>query len=104
MRKLRLVILAVLLLWLVARCDRFLVVNDPQKSDVIVVLAGETDSRPARALALVQQNYAKHVVIDVEADSRVFGTSLAELAQKWAASLPQASQLSVCPIHGLSTK
>lgn len=104
MRKLRIVALAVLLIWLVARCDRFLVVDDPQKSDVIVVLAGETNSRPARALELLQQNYAKNVVIDVQADSRMFGTTVVELAQKWAASLPQAAQVSVCPIRGLSTK
>jgi|SRR5215469_16578246 len=104
MQKLRIVVLVVLVLWLVARSDRFLVVDDPQKSDVIVVLAGETDLRPARALELLQQNYANKVVIDVEADSRVFDSSLVELAQKWAASLPQASQVSVCPIHGLSTK
>ena len=104
MGKLRIVILAVLLLWLVARCDRFLVVDDPQRSDVIVVLAGETDHRPARALELLQQNYAKDVVVDVEADSRVFGTTLADLAQKWAAASPQASQVSICAIRGLSTK
>ena len=104
MRKLRIVVLAVVLVWLAARCDRFLVVDEPQRSDVIVVLAGETDRRPARALELLQQNYAKNIVIDVQSDSRIFGTTCEELAQKWAASLPQASQVSVCPIRGLSTK
>jgi hypothetical protein len=104
MRKLRILILVVLVVWLIARCDRFLVVDDPGKSDVIVVLAGETDRRPARALELLQQNYAKNVVVDVPADERIFGSTAVELAQKWAASLPQASQISVCPIHGLSTK
>src|SRR5215469_7956206 len=104
MRKLRILILALLALWLIARCDRFLVVDDPQKSDVIVVLAGETDRRPARALELLHENYARNVVIDVPDNARMFGTTAAELAQKWAATLPQASQVSVCPIRGLSTK
>ena len=104
MRKSRIVILVVLVVWLVARCDRFLVVDDPEKSDVMVVLAGETDHRPRRALELLEQNYARSVVIDVPDHERIFGMTPAELAQKWAATLPQASQVSVCPIRGLSTK
>jgi hypothetical protein len=104
MRKFRILILVLLALWLIARCDRFLVVDDPQKSDVIVVLAGETDRRPARALELLQREYARNMVIDVPENARIFGTTAAELAQKWAAALPQASQVSVCPIRGLSTK
>ena len=104
MQKLRILILVILAVWLVARCDRFLVIDDPEKSDVIVVLAGETDKRPARALELLKQNYAKNVVLDVPAEDRIFGTTAEELARKWAASLPQSSQISVCPIRGLSTK
>jgi hypothetical protein len=34
---------------------RFLVVDAPEKSDAIVVLAGETKVRPARALELLRQ-------------------------------------------------
>ena len=34
---------------------RILVVDSPQPSDVIVVLAGETDRRPAHALQLLNQ-------------------------------------------------
>jgi hypothetical protein len=52
MGELRIIILVLLLLWVVARSDRFLVVGQPEKADVIVVLAGETDKRPARRLEL----------------------------------------------------
>src|SRR5215471_8345278 len=100
MRKLRILILVLLVVWLIARSDRFLVVDDPQKSDVIVVLAGETDRRPARALELLQREYARNMVIDVPDNARIFGSTAAELAQKWAATLPQVSQVSVCPIRG----
>jgi hypothetical protein len=44
---------------------RLLVVDAPEKSDVIVVLAGETDYRPALALELFDRGYGKRVYIDV---------------------------------------
>ena len=56
--KARLWLLAVLvivaLLVFAANAGRMLVVDAPQRSDVILVLAGETDRRPARALELLQ--------------------------------------------------
>ena len=104
MRKLRIVVLICLLLWLVAESGRFLVVDEPQKADVIIVLAGETDHRPARGLELLSQGYAKRVVLDVPGDAKVYGSTYAEIAEKWASSLGQAPLVSVCPIHGLSTK
>jgi uncharacterized SAM-binding protein YcdF (DUF218 family) len=103
MRKVRIVLLAFLLLWLVAQSGGFLVVDQPQKADVIVVLAGETEHRPARALQLLGQGYADRVVIDVP-DARIYGSTYVELARGWAKALPQAALVSICPIHGLSTK
>jgi uncharacterized SAM-binding protein YcdF (DUF218 family) len=104
MRKLRILILVLLILWLIDRSGPFLIVDDPQKSDVIVVLAGETDQRPARALELLRQGYAGKVVFDVPGNAKVYGSTYVEIAQRWAASLPEASALTVCPIRGLSTK
>jgi uncharacterized SAM-binding protein YcdF (DUF218 family) len=104
MRRLRIVILVLLVVWLLARSDRFLVVDEPQKADVIVVLAGETEQRPARALELLQQGFAKKLVLDVPGNASAYGTTYVELGQKWAAASPLAAQLSVCPIRGLSTK
>ena len=47
-----------------ANAGKMLVV-DPRPSDVIVVLAGETDHRPAHALQLLDEGYARRVLIDV---------------------------------------
>lgn len=104
MRKLRILVLVLLVFWLVARSDRFLVIDQPQKADVIIVLAGETDKRPARGLELLREGLASKVVLDVPGDARVYDTTYVELAQKWAASSPQSPAITVCPIHGLSTK
>src|SRR5438105_14313198 len=82
----------------------FLVVDEPRKSDVIIVLAGETDRRPARALELFDQGYASKIVIDVPTHARIYQWTQPELAQKYVEALPQARVISICPITGLSTK
>ncbi len=97
-------VLAVLLGLFAVSAGEFLVVDAPRPSDVIVVLAGETDRRPARALELLQQGYGKRVLIDVPAASNIYTFTQLELAQKYAQSLPEAAAVSVCPIVGLSTK
>src|ERR1700678_347044 len=97
-------VLAVLLMLFAAQAGRFLVVDAPLPSDVIVVLAGENDRRPTRALELLQQGYGKQVLIDVPADSTIYTFTQLDLAQKYVQSLPQAAVVSVCPVVGLSTK
>ena len=87
-----------------ANAGRLLVVDDPQASDVILVLAGETDHRPARAVQLLEQGYARRVVIDVPAEARIFGSTELQLAEKYVQGLPQASSIRICPIEGLSTR
>jgi uncharacterized SAM-binding protein YcdF (DUF218 family) len=89
---------------LVAGSGRFLIVDRPQHSDVILVLAGDTNLRPARALELLRQGYAPRIILNVPADARVFQWSEPELAQKYIAGLPEAQSISICSIHGLSTK
>jgi hypothetical protein len=93
----------VLALW-AAQAGTFLVVDEPRPSDVIVVLAGETDHRPARALELLAEGYAKKVLIDVPTEARIYNFTQLELAQKYFQGLPQAAAVRVCPIDGLSTK
>lgn len=95
---------AVLLLLFAANAGRLLVVNAPQPSDVILVLAGETDRRPARALELLRQGYAPRVVLDVPAAARIYDVTQIELAEKYVKSLPEAAAVSICPIEGLSTR
>jgi hypothetical protein len=83
---------------------RILVVDKPERSDVIVVLAGETDRRPARALQLLNDSYASEILLDVPAAARLYSFTETELAQRYVQSLPQAGRIAVCPIQGLSTK
>ena len=106
MGKFRLVLIFVglLIVALVATSGRFLVVNQPRRSDVIVVLAGETDRRPARGLELLDQGYAPRLILDVPAEARIYEWSQIEIARKYVEGLPQASAITVCPIYGRSTR
>jgi uncharacterized SAM-binding protein YcdF (DUF218 family) len=105
MRKARIsVVLAVLILAFLAASGRFLVVDQPRESDVILVLAGETDHRPARALELLNQGYAPRLILDVEAQSKMYQWSEADLAQKYAEGLGRAQSITICRVDGLSTK
>jgi len=87
-----------------AKAGRFLVLDAPRPSDVILVLAGETDRRPERALQLLAQGYGRRIVLDVPADTKIYEFSQLELAQKYVQNLPQAASVTLCPIEGLSTK
>ena len=89
---------------LVAGTGRFLVVDEPEKSDAILVLAGESYNRPMLALDLLERGYAPRIVMDVPAAERIYQWTAPELAQRWVQGLPQANSISICPIHGLSTR
>ena len=78
-------------------------VDRPQPSDVIVVLAGETDRRPARALELLDGGVAPRVLIDVPAEAKVYDTMQVELAERYIRHLPRPGSIGICPIVGLST-
>jgi hypothetical protein len=101
---LALAILGCLLAGLGAEAGSFLIVDAPRRSDVILVLAGETDRRPKRALELLAQGYGRRVVLDVPTNARVYEFTEVQLAQKYIQDLPQAVSVSICPIDGLSTK
>ena len=83
---------------------QILVIDAPEPSDVIVVLAGETDRRPAHALELLNQGLAPRVVIDVPAQTKVYDTLQTDIAERYVQRLPQAAVVSICPIFGLSTR
>jgi hypothetical protein len=89
---------------LAAKAGAFLLVDAPLPSDVILVLAGETDRRPERALELLAQGYGKRVVLDVPTNAKIYESTEIQLAQKYIQDLPQAASVSICPIDGLSTK
>lgn len=97
-------IVALLLLVTAANSARWLMVDNRQRSDAILVLAGETERRPALGLELLHQNYGHHVIFDVPAEAKIYQWTQVDLAQKYVQGLPEASSISICPIEGLSTK
>jgi uncharacterized SAM-binding protein YcdF (DUF218 family) len=97
------VVVVLVLAALASRAARFLVVDEPEKSDAIVVLAGETNVRPARALELLHQGLAQHVFLDAEAQYLVYDQGLVDIAQKYVNGIGEANRVSVCPIASFST-
>ena len=83
---------------------KILVINAPQRSDVILVLAGETDHRPTRGIELLNEHYAPRMIIDVPAASRLYNVPEVDLARNYIKTLPQAAAIDICPIEGLSTR
>lgn len=106
MRCVRILLIIILsgLLLLSLTSGNFLIVNDPQPADVIVVLAGETNWRPARALQLLSQNYAPKMMLDVPSNAIIYNQNTLDIARAFVQSLPQRASISTCPIVGLSTK
>src|SRR5260370_25119396 len=97
-------VLVCLVVLAAAKAARFLVLDAPRPSDVILVLAGEADRGPERALQLLAQGYGRRIVLDVPANAKIYEFTQLQLAQNYVQSLPQAASVSVCPIDGLSTK
>jgi hypothetical protein len=87
-----------------ADAGSLLVVNDAKKSDVILVLAGETDYRPRLGLQLLNQGYGGNLILDVPAAAKIYGYTQIQLAEEYFQSVPEASSVRICPIIGLSTR
>jgi len=99
-----LVVIALLVIVVMAASGNFLVIDRPQRSDVILVLAGETDRRPARALQLLDEGYASQVILDVPSAAKIYQWPQTELARKYADGLPEGKRVIICPVQGLSTR
>jgi uncharacterized SAM-binding protein YcdF (DUF218 family) len=102
-RLLILLFLVALLAALASQAARFLVVNEPEKSDAIVVLAGDTKVRPVRGLDLLRQGMAPRLFLDAETRDVIYDQPLVEIVQKYVNGLGEANRVSVCPITGYST-
>jgi hypothetical protein len=89
---------------LTAGAGKYLVVDAPRPSDVILVLAGETDHRPERALQLLAQGLGRRIVMDVPANAKIYEFTQIQLAEKYVQDLPNGAMVSICPIRGLSTR
>ena len=85
---------------------RFLVVDQPQKSDAIVVLAGEGDDRYYKGLQMLAQGYGQILFLDARTDVVNFGHTPASMGQQFIQSSAGAwvEKVQVCPISGDSTQ
>ena len=102
--KLRILVVALVVAgWCAYRSGSWLVLDQPERSDLILVLAGETDRRPARALELLRQGYAPRILLDAP-DEAVYQSTTADLARRYAESVPESRAIAVCTVHGLSTR
>jgi hypothetical protein len=84
----------------------YLIVNNAEKSDAIVMLAGDqVGGRYWRALELLRSGYGRHLLVDV-GTGRLYGHALSDLAADFIARTAgeNASQIDVCIIKGDSTK
>jgi hypothetical protein len=97
-------VIAVLGLVFAANAGKMLVVNVPQPSDALVVLAGETEYRPRLGLWLLDKGYGRKLVIDVPAGQTIYEYTQMQLAEKYFGGLPEAASIRMCPIRGLSTE
>ena len=88
---------------LTSQAARFLVADEPEPADAIVVLAGETNVRPALAIELLRQGVAPRVFLDVETREPLYDQRLTDIAQRYINDLGESHRVSVCPIVSLST-
>ena len=95
---------AALAVVLAGNAGKFLVVDAPSSSDVILVLAGETNRRPERALQLFSQGFGRRILLDVPANAKIYEFTQTELAEKYIHDLPDQAVIAICPIYGLSTR
>jgi uncharacterized SAM-binding protein YcdF (DUF218 family) len=108
MKRFLIIVLILMLIGAVffVKAGSYLVVNNAQKSDAIVVLAGdEADDRYFRGLKLLRQGYGQNMLLDATT-TITYGHSYTELAADLVARTAgrEASRVIVCPIEGDSTK
>jgi len=102
--RLRLFVLLLVIAVLMARqAASFLVVDRPEKSDAIVVLAGEARGRPALGLELLRQGMAPRMFLDAETAEEIYDQQLTDIAKKYLDALPEAGRVNLCAIEGRST-
>ena len=78
--------------------------DNRQKADAIVILAGETDHRPALGIELLHEQLAGKLILNVPDGVRVYQRTQIDLAKEYLQSAAEPGTVSVCPIRGLSTK
>ena len=80
-----------------AYLGRFLVVDRPAKSDVILVLNGDAnDRRFWTAMELSRAGYGDRVLLDERGGITQFGATEAEAAERFAKSRPEFTDVVIC--------
>lgn len=98
------VCLIVLILFGLRHAGPALVVNQPQPSDVILLLAGDVDdSRYWKGIDLLRAGYAPRMLVDARADAISYGRSPAELTEDFIQRSAGGLAVHVCPTRGTST-
>ena len=95
-----LLVFIVLFLIFAGFAGRLLISDHPEKSDVIVVLAGDSqDERYRRGMELLRAGYAKRLFLDASSDSSYFGHTPAEYADAFLKqdAKEMVAQVSACP-------
>ncbi|HKU21498.1 MAG TPA: ElyC/SanA/YdcF family protein [Terriglobales bacterium] len=97
--------LLLLLIFFLGYAGRFLVVDQPQRSEAIVVLAGGRDDRYYKGLEMLGKGYANILFLDARTDVVVFGRTPASMGQAFIQTSAGAllGKTSMCPITGDST-
>lgn len=99
-----LVVLFGLVLLLLSRAGSFLVVDDPQPSDAIVILAGSGDTPGyARAVDLHRHGLGSNIFLDAGVNPGIYGHSEEDLARDY---LYRSGDLvtEICSIYGNTTE
>ena len=98
-----LTVLAVLLMFLLRYAGSFLVVNNPEHSDVIVVLGGgNNDLRYWNGVRLMQEGYAPRLILDVFSKGETFGNMDVDLARDFVTRTTPGKS-TVCSLADNST-
>lgn len=98
-----LVVIAILV-FLLSRAGSFLVVDNPQPSDAIVILAGAGDTPGyARALDLHRHGYGPNIFLDAGVNADIYGRSEEDLAREYL--YRTGDRLTeTCSIYGSTTE
>jgi DUF218 domain len=94
-----LVVLVATVFW---NASRWLVVDGPARSDLILIIDGSIDGRFAKGLGLFQGGYGKQIVVTENVDMPVFGQTRADLASEFIRNRMAnlADRIDVCPTRG----
>ncbi len=97
--------LLLLLIFCLGYAGRFLVVDQPQRSDAIVVLAGGRDDRYGKGMEMLSQGYGKILFLDARTDVVQFGRTPFSMGQAFIQSSAGAllEKTKMCPITGDSS-